>query len=114
MLKMDRYNEVTLTATREQAQAIIKRAKGGSTFNVSISMDLLVEGKPDHVFRDGGASYLSVSKAEMLRLIDSLLSETMEAKGARLRLRHYDRMSWKRGKPGHAGKDVLVTSYWIG
>jgi hypothetical protein len=111
---MDRDNEVTLIATRDQARALIKRAKTGATFNVSVRVDLPIEGDPDHIFRDAGASYVGVSRAEMLRLIDSLLSEVMEEKGARLRIRYYDRMTYKRGKMGHVGKDVKVTSYWIG
>jgi hypothetical protein len=108
---MDRKNEKTYKATREEARKILKAAKVGATFNVSIRVDLAIENDPEHIFRDGGFSSVSVSKKEALRLADALLSETMEQKGARLPIRSYDRESYQRGT---SLEKRWVTSYWIG
>ena len=108
---METQNEKTYNATREEAQKIIKAAKAGSTFNVSIRMDLPIEGDAEHVFRDGGASYLPISRKEALRLARDLVSETLESRGARLRIRCYDVEKYQRGV---SLQKRFVTSYWIG
>lgn len=103
-------NEKTYNATRAEAEKLIKSAKAGAQFNLSVRVDLRIEGDPDHVYPSGGASYMPLSKAEALRLVNSLLSETMEKeKNARLRIRTYERESWKN-KHGNR----IITIYWIG
>jgi hypothetical protein len=108
---MDKRNEKTYRATREEARKVLKAAKTGATFNVSIRVDLAIENDQEHVFRDGGFSSVSVSKKEALRLADSLLSEAMEQKGARLPIRSYEREKYARGT---SLAKQWVTSYWIG
>lgn len=111
---MKNQNEKVYQATRAEAQEIIKRAKVGSTFNVMICVDLRIADNPNHIFQDGGTSSISVSKKEALRLADSLLSETMEGRGGRLRIRCYERESYKRVKELNPLEKVMVTTYWIG
>lgn len=108
---LERREEKNYKATRAEARKLIRAAKTGATLNVSIRIDLAIENDPEHVFRDGGFSSVAVSKKEALRLVDSLLSETMEAKGARLPLRSYDREAYQRGT---SLAKRWVTSYWIG
>lgn len=110
---MNTKNEQIYNATREEAQKIIKAAKAGATFNVSIRMDLPIEGQEGHCFRDGGASYLPLSKKEALRLIHDLVSDTLEERGARLRIRTYERED-RRYRGGEPNGTRTVTSYWIG
>lgn len=103
-------NEKTYHATRAEAEKLIKSAKAGAQFNLSVRVDLRIADKPDHVYPDGGATYVPLSKAEALRLVRALLSENMEQeKNARLRVRTYERESYsfKRGTR-------MVTVYWIG
>jgi hypothetical protein len=108
---METQNEKTYHATREEAQKIIKAAKAGSTFSVSIRMDLPIEGDSEHVFRDGGASYLTISRKEALRLARDLVSEILESRGARLKIRSYERESYRKGS---SLEKHSVTCYWIG
>lgn len=103
-------NEKTYEATRAEAERLIKSAKAGAQFNLSVRVDLRIADKPDHVYPDGGATYIPLSKAEALRLVKALLSEHMEQeKNARLRLRTYERESYS-GKQGMR----TITVYWIG
>jgi hypothetical protein len=111
---MHKENEQKFQATRAEAEKIIKSAKTGATFNVSIRIDLPIEGKPDRIFPDAGASYIGVSKKEALRLVRDLMSETLEAKGARLPIRCYDRESYRPSRGGEPMGKRMVTSYWIG
>lgn len=108
---MERTNDRKFKATRAEAQKILKAAKAGSTFNVSIRIDLPIEGDDEHVFQDGGASYLPVSKKEAVRLASDLLSEMLESRGGRLPIRCYDREAYKRGS---SLEKRIITSYWIG
>jgi hypothetical protein len=110
MLNITNRNENTYHATRAEAEKLIKSAKAGSQFNLSVRVDLQIADDPDHIYPDGGASYMPLSKKEALRLVNSLLSETMEKeKNARLRIRTYERESYS-SKQGTR----MVTIYWIG
>jgi len=108
---MSQEVEKTYHATCEEAQKIIRSAKTGSTFNVSIRIDLPIEGNEGHVFRDGGSSYLPVSRKDALRLARELVSEILEGRGARLPIRTYERERYKRSG---SMETHMVTSYWIG
>ena len=106
-----RRNENIYKATRAEAEKIIKAAKSGASFNLSIRMDLPIEGDDEHYFRDGGATYLPISKKEALRLTRDLLSDVMESRGARLRIRSYEIEKYKRSL---SMEKRWVTCYWIG
>jgi predicted aspartyl protease len=106
-----RKNENTYSATRAEAEKIIKRAKPGSLFYVAIRTDLRFNGDEEKYFRDAGASYVSISKSEALRLAADLLSEVMEERGARLPIRSYVRDGYKRGS---TTEKCWRTIYWIG
>lgn len=103
-------NEKHYKLTRKEAEKLIKGAKAGAQFNVSLRVDLRIEGDDSHVYQDGGATHVPVSKSEALRIALCLLSETMEReKGARLPMRIYERESWKSRYGSR-----LITVYWIG
>ncbi len=110
---MDTKNHKTHLAKGEEAKKIIKAAKAGSTFNVYIRIDLPIDGGTDHFFRDGGSSYISVSKKDALRLAGELVSETLEGRGARLPIQSYDRDTY-RFKGGEPNGPRTITTYWIG
>ncbi len=110
---MDTKNQKNYLSTREEANAIIRSASAGSTFNVYIRMDLPIAGNPENFFHDGGCSYVSVSKKDAMRLARELLTETLERRGARLPIQSYDREVY-RFKGGEPNGARTITTYWIG
>lgn len=72
--------------TRAEALAMLKRAPTGSRFLVVVHAELpIVDTVPTKIFP--GFACVSVSRAEAIRVADSLLSETLEQRGARLSIR---------------------------
>lgn len=71
--------------TRAEALAMLKRAPSGSRFLVAVRAELPIVDNPTKIFP--GFACVSVSRAEAIRIADSLLSETLEQRGARLSIR---------------------------
>jgi hypothetical protein len=106
-------NEQLYHATREEAEKLIKSARSGARFNVMIRVDLPIAGDDEHVFRDGGCASIGVSKKDALRLARELISETLEGRGARLRIRTFEQRDY-RYRGGEPNGERKVTVYWIG
>lgn len=99
--------------TREEAIAMLRRAGTGCTYHVSIRVNLPIEGDPEHVFDNGGASYVNLSKKEAIKLVGDLMTDAIEKKGGRIPIRTYEgnqNCYWGARSIG----ERHVTSFWIG
>lgn len=90
--------------TSSEAQEMIKRAPTGASFHIHIRTDLPVVDNDEQHFPGAGRSRVSVSRKEAARIVGELLSERMEARGARIRI---SINSWKL-------LDKTRITYWIG
>lgn len=82
------YFEQEFDVTKSEGLALVSRSeRERAHWCLSVRLDARVADKPDSIYPDGLASYLNISRAQASALIGSLLSDTLEAKGARIRIR---------------------------
>lgn len=103
---MDR-TEIVHLLTTEQAVALVKKVdrENLGKFALSIRQDAQIVGEDGKYFQGALATYLPVSRKQALGIVKSLLSATLEARGARITIREVS-------FPGAVG-DCRPT-YWIG
>lgn len=73
--------------TTAEAVAFIKAAKRGSDFALSIRNDAPIPSEPGRCFSGALCGYMTITRPQALRLAASLLSPTLEGRGARLPVR---------------------------
>lgn len=54
---------------------------------LSVRLDARIKDRPDVVYQDGLCTWLNLSRAQAKELIADMLSDGLEAKGARIRIR---------------------------
>lgn len=72
--------------TKAEAIAAIKKAPPGSGFALHIRNDAPIVDNPGHVYPGGFTTYLDISRAAALKIIERAASETLEKRGARIPL----------------------------
>ena len=98
------HTTVTHLLTTEQAVAFVKKVDrtNSGKFCLRVRLDAQIEGKPGSIFQDGLCTYLDISRKDALHLVSGMLSATLEARGARIKI---DEVQY--------GADQKPT-YWIG
>jgi hypothetical protein len=95
-------NDIELLLTTAEAIATIKKApRGRSDFALHIRADAPIAGKDDRIFAHGLSGHINLSRPEALKLVGDLLSEGLEARGARIPIRL------------HKSEYSNVTTYWL-
>lgn len=73
--------------TREQAFALVRKSdREKARWCLSVRLDAMVEGKPDSLFSDAICTYMNVSRKEATRIVSTAMTDTLEARGARIRV----------------------------
>jgi len=77
--------EKTMELTTAEAVALVKRAERlRATFAIHIRGNAPIAGDPDRMFPDGLHTYLNIARKDAMHLAETLLSPTLEARGARI------------------------------
>jgi hypothetical protein len=80
--------EETFLCTRAEALALVPRsARERAGWALSVRLDSQIADKPASHFQDGCASWLELSRKQATALLKDLLTDTMEARGARIKVR---------------------------
>lgn len=81
------YLEQEFYVTKSEGQALVSKSeRERAHWCLSVRLDATVADRPDRIYQDGLTSYLNLSRAQASFLITGLLSDTLEAKGARIRI----------------------------
>jgi hypothetical protein len=82
----DSTTSETLLLTTEEAVALIKRAERvkGTRFYAHMRFDAPIVDKPDRIFPYGCHAALELSKRDALKAASTMLSKTLEERGARI------------------------------
>lgn len=80
----DKPEEQILVMTREEADKFIRNFKGPVRFSVMPTAFLPIPDSDNKGF--DGIAFLSVSRAEFRKVVFNMLSETLQKRGARIRL----------------------------
>jgi hypothetical protein len=97
--------EQELLLTTAEAVALVKRSeRERGSWALHVRADARIKDDPEHVFRDGLAHYLTLSRADALQLVSKWMSPKTEEKGGRILVKRIQAPS---------GKGFRVT-YWIG
>jgi hypothetical protein len=107
-------NEQRFLLKTAEAKKLIHNAPSGAVFNLHIRVDLPVCDKEDHVFPRGGAAWLKLSRTDAMYLVSTLMSDELEAKGARLPIRTYQDTRLRRNRKTCQLEDAVRHVYWIG
>jgi hypothetical protein len=82
------YFKQEFDVTKSEGLALVSRSeRERAHWCLSVRLDARVMDKPDCIYQDGLASYLNISRAQASSLIENLLPDTLEAKGARIHIR---------------------------
>lgn len=73
-----------LKLTTAEAVAMIRKAAAGSRFSLHVRCNLPIADSDDRIFEGVGGSYLNLTRKDALRLAGDLVSQTLEARGARV------------------------------
>lgn len=101
-MSLKRTEEVLLLTTAEAVTLVKRSERERARIYLHVWIDAAVEGGPDHIVQDGLCSHLELSRAGAKKLVSTLLSPILEAKGGRIRVL---RLTWE-GDPH--------PTYWIG
>lgn len=94
--------------TKAGAKKLLKAAPPGSRFGVFISCDAPIEGRPGRVFPIGLNGGLILTRPGALKLADKLLTESLEARGARLPI------EVRTFTPDYGNRQgATITTYWL-
>lgn len=70
--------------TMAEAKALIRKNRKGRRCMISVETQLPIEGKPGRAFP--GMAYVPVSRKVAEQFIDRVVGETLEGRGARIRM----------------------------
>lgn len=80
---METKAQVTHYCTRAQALKLVNQQPAGTHFAVMMSRDAPIDGEPGRIFPDGLSTCFSISRRDARKLTQAMLSEVLEARGAR-------------------------------
>lgn len=83
-------NEKRFKLTTAEAVAFIRRQPARTRFNLSVRIDAPLVDSEDEYFRDACASYMPLTRPDAIRLVGSILTDTLEGRGGRIPVRTYD------------------------
>lgn len=83
MARITKDESVTLTTA--DAMRLARNVSGKVRFQVRVDASLPIEGEPEKYFP--GATYLSVSRADFLKVLGDICGEVLERRGGRIGLR---------------------------
>lgn len=107
-------NEQRLQLTTEEAKKLIRNAPNGSSFNLTVRIDLPIADKPDRIFPDAGATWLKLSRADALELVSKLLPDVLQERGARIPIRSYQDDRTRFNRKTREWNDGTRHVFWIG
>lgn len=91
--------------TTQAAIDLIKKAPKGSFFALHVRVDApMVGDSEDRVFRDGCATYLTLTRRQAARMVSEMLTNTLENMGGRIPITSSQGI----------GSLANQTTYWIG
>lgn len=77
------------TLTAKEAAALAKRQPAGTKFCFHVWSNAPVAGNENQMFTDGVTGSLSASRAACVAYLEKCLTSTLEARGARVKVREY-------------------------
>ena len=80
------FVEKEFVVTTKEAECLLSTVPKGSKFALHFRADAKINGAPGMIFPEGLHSYINLSRRHAVELVSRLLSETLEAKGGRIRI----------------------------
>ena len=76
--------EHQLAKKEELLKVLDRERRKGTKVCLHVRIDAPIEGEPDKVFPCGLASYIDLSYREAAKLVENMLTDTLQARGARI------------------------------